>query len=89
MAEANSELLCMVRASIDDMTAERGSFVVGTEQAKEMCEILSARIREFEAPALTCDGELGVAVRAGWLEGLVVMGDDKANTAGGSGLRDV
>lgn len=57
----------MAPARVDELTSERASFTVGTEQAKTECDTLVTPIRELEVSAATNNGVLiveGLAVRA-------------------------
>lgn len=47
MAEEVSEAHCTARVRVDDLTAERASLTVGTEQAMAECDTLVTRIRSW------------------------------------------
>lgn len=80
--EDDSEALCVVRATFDELRAEGASMPAVTEPAKTERDTLPARVRELKVTAMTRNGELGVlvgAVRS--LRGRVAAGEDRANTA--------
>lgn len=84
VAEEDSEAHCVVHVRVDELKAELASLTAGTEQEKAECDILATCIRELEVAATTRDGEVGFLVRpVQSLEGLVVSGKDRANTAEG------
>lgn len=62
----DSELLCVVRARVDELTAERALLTAKTVQEIAEGDTLAARIGELEVTAATRNGELAVMVRAAW-----------------------
>lgn len=80
-AEEYLGALCVARACVDKLTADRASLTAGTEQVKAECDPLAAFIRELEVAAATCKAELGVVVRAvRSLKGRAAACKDRDNT---------
>lgn len=78
-ADKDSEALRVVRAHVEDLTAERASLNPKTEQVHVERDHSPARICELEIVAATRDGEIGVLQRTmRFLNGFVAAAEIRA-----------